>query len=236
MVDRRQAIGAAVASVFVSAPPDALALEEEVAYEARNRNGNKNALIREDYWYMIGKLPPRRLASLEPDSPKWNVWGSCETDSGGNPCTYVPLKQRIPAYSKYAFNIALGAKEYQQVGKILQQAKKDDNVLSSAATLVDLNQSPPPPAVDALLKMVLFASAMLTTPNYSGPPRDLLVARFYVNEASFATTEVAKAIGEKDINRALNAWEFGKDSWNSYLNIVNRGIVPKVGDPIPLIQ
>jgi hypothetical protein len=44
---------------------------------------------------------------------KYNAWGICTNDSGGNACTYVPLKQRIPAYSKYAFNIALGAKEYQ---------------------------------------------------------------------------------------------------------------------------
>lgn len=185
---------------------------------------------------MIGKTPPRYLDSLEENNPKWNVWGACNTDSGGNPCTYVPLKQRIPAYSKYAFNIALGAKEYEQVGKILQQAKKDESSWNQAATILNLDQSPPPPAVDALLKMILFASAMLTTPNYSGPPRDLLVARFYVNEANFATTEVAEAIKERDINRALNAWEFGKDSWNSYLNIVNRGIVPKVGGPIPLIE
>jgi hypothetical protein len=62
------------------------------------------------------------------------------------------------------------------------------------------------------------------------------VARFYVNEADFATKEISRAIQERNVNRALNAWEFGKDSWNSYLNIVNRNIVPKVGEPIPLIE
>lgn len=230
-VDRRQAIGVA-ASFLVSSPCVAA---EDVQFESRNRNGNKQALIREDYWYMMGKTPPRKLAKLVPDDPKWNVWGSCQTESG-NACTYVPLKQRIPAYSKYAFNIALGAKEYQQVGNILKQVSENESAWSEASTRVDLDQSPSPPAVDALLKMILFASAMLTTPNYSGPPRDLLVARFYVNEASFATKEIAKAIEEKDVNRALEAWEFGKDSWNSYLNIVNPSISPKVGEPIPLIE
>lgn len=186
---------------------------------------------------MMGKTPPRKLYSLEPDSPKWNVWGSCETDSGGNACTYVPLKQRIQAYSKYAFNIELGAKEYQQVGNILkEQVDKDDSGWSRASTLVSQDSSPPPPAVDALLKMALFASGILSTPNFSGIQRDLLVARFYVNEADFATKEVAQAIEEKNVSRALSAWEFGKDSWNSYLNIVNRGIVPKVGEPIPLVE
>jgi len=236
VVDRRQAIGAAgttAASFLVLSMPSLAA--DDIPYEARNRNGNKQALIREDYWYMMGKTPPRRLKDLPPDDPEANVWGSCRTDTG-NSCTYVPLKQRIPAYSKYAFNIALGAKEYQQVGSILKLASKDDSAWGRAYTLVDPDQSPPPPANDALLKMALFASAMLTTPNYSGPPRDLLVARFYVNEADFATKEMARAIEEKDSDRALKAYEFGKDSWNSYLNIVNRGIVPKVGDPIPLIQ
>ena len=62
------------------------------------------------------------------------------------------------------------------------------------------------------------------------------MARFYVNEAHFATKEVAKAINEKDASRALEAWKFGKDSWNSFLNIVNPSIAPKVGEPIPPIQ
>ena len=117
---------------------------------------------------MMGKAPPRQLSALVPGDPKWNAWGTCQTQSG-NACTYVPLKQRIPSYTKYAFNIALGAKEYQQVGNILKQVDKDDSAWNRASALVDQNKSPPPPAVDALLKMILFASAMLSTPNYSGP-------------------------------------------------------------------
>ena len=237
ILDRRKALAtAAGAAVVVSSQPVLAADEETVPYESRNRNGNKQALVREDYWYMMGKTPPRKLDALSPDSPKWNAWGSCASDSGGNACTYVPLKQRIPAYSKYAFNIALGAKEYQQLGDILKQVEKDEAAWARASTLISQTASPPPPAVDALLKMALFASGMLSTPNFSGVQRDLLVARFYVNEADFATKETARAIEERNVNRALNAWEFGKDSWNSYLNIVNRNIVPKVGEPIPLIE
>lgn len=167
---------------------------------------------------------------------KYNAWGICTNDSGGNACTYVPLKQRIPAYSKYAFNIALGAKEYQQLGTILKQVEEDEAACGRASTLVSQTESPPPPAVDALLKTALFALGILKTPNFSGVQRDHLVARFYVNEADFATKEISRAIQERNVNRALNAWEFGKDSWNSYLNIVNRNIFPKVGEPIPLIE
>ena len=70
-------------------------------YENRDRNQNKDALIREDYWYFSGRKPPRRLNidAFPADDPSWNAWGEC-TKSGttGNSCVYVSLKQRIPAY------------------------------------------------------------------------------------------------------------------------------------------
>lgn len=122
------------------------------------------------------------------------------------------------------------------MGTILKQVEEDEAAWGRASTLVSQTESPPPPAVDALLKTALFALGILKTPNFSGVQRDHLVARFYVNEADFATKEISRAIQERNVNRALNAWEFGKDSWNSYLNIVNRNIFPKVGEPIPLIE
>ena len=158
-----------VASFVVTTP--ALA-EETYSYELRNRNGNKQALIRDDFWYMMGKVPPRKLEKMAPDDPKWNAWGSCQTETG-NSCTYVPLKQKIPAYSKYAFNIARGAKEYQQIGQLLQKVDQDETAWERASVLVSQDTSPPPPAVDALLKMVLFATAFLTTPNYTGLSKEL---------------------------------------------------------------
>ena len=83
--------------------------------------------------------------------------------------------------------------------------------------------------------MALLGTALLTTPNYSGPPKELMVARFYVNEVDFALNEVASALDVRDLRRAKAAWEFGRDSWNSYFVLVNRAIVPKVGDKFGLI-
>ena len=105
---------------------------------------------------------------------------------------------------------------------------------NAASFITTLPQTPPPPTVDALLKMVLFASSMLTSPNYSGPSKELLVARFYVNEVNFAIREIAAAIDAKDSKRALQAWDFGKDSWTSYFQIVNDKVSPKVGDKFEL--
>ena len=84
--------------------------------------------------------------------------------------------------------------------------------------------------------MALFATQMLTSPNFSGPNRELLVSRYYINECAYATKELARAIDDRDTATALGLWEFGKDSWNSYLSIVNRSISPKVGDKFEMIS
>lgn len=172
---------------------------------------------------------------------KWNAWGTCAESASGNSCTYVSLKQKIPAYSNYAFLISLGAKEFTDLGVKIQelssQSQITDNQIISLLEYVKPGEAKmaPSPAVDAQLKMVLFSTAVLTSPNYTGPPFELLIARFYINELNFATNEIATALRAKDITRARAAWEYGRDSWNSYFTIVNKAIVSKVGDQFTLI-
>jgi hypothetical protein len=236
--------GAASSTLLLPSNNPAIAQEEStttkpsIQYENRDRKQNKEALIREDYWYFSGRKPPRRLDidAFPADDPTWNAWGECtKSESTGNSCVYVSLKQRIPAYGKYAFSISLVASEYGQLGKVL----KSSNVnWGEAAKLVDAGgeQKIPSPAVDALLKMALFATQMLTSPNYSGPSRELLVSRYYINECAFALRQLGKALEERDVDTSLALWEFGKDSWSSYLSIVNRSISPKVGDKFQMIS
>ena len=237
-LSRRQIFGSAASAVLSIGTWPFLANAQEVDDSAildklhfRDRKSGKGTLIREDYWYMMGKTPPRKLdGPLITDDPEFNAFGSCETSQsnggGSNSCTYVSLKQRIPTYSKYGFIIALGAKEYSSLGNSLRKG----DFKSAVPFLLTTPQQPPPPSIDALLKMVLFASGMLTSPNYSGPSKRLLVARFYANEVGFAIEEIKDAIDAQDKERALAAWEFGKDSWNSYFQIVNDSISVKVGD------
>lgn len=256
-ITRRKALKSffGVSSTILSSqtflPPPSIADEETYSatdtlfqYEKRDRKKNKNALIREDYWYFSGKQPPRRLSidAFPADDPTWNAWGECtKSDATGNSCVYVSLKQRQPAYGKYAFSIQLGASEFQQLGDLLRMGVKNNGLSekdwNAAAKFVDggYEQRMPAPTVDALLKMALFATQMLTSPNYSGPSRELLVSRYYINETAFATKELASAIDKRDLNTALGLWDFGKDSWNSYLSIVNRAISPKVGDKFEML-
>ena len=242
-ISRRQVIASAAFGVVALPQAGALAEAPALQYELRDRKNNKDAVIAQDYWYMMGQTPPRRLnGPVRLDDPEWNAFGSCETAEGGsasNSCTYVSLKQRISTYSKYAFNIDLGAKEYRMLGEALKDAAATNNEMAwntAASYVTTLPSNPPPPPVDALLKMVLFASGMLTSPNYNGPSKELLVARFYVNEVGFATKEIIKAVEARNGPQALQAWEFGKESWNSYYQIVNGKIVLKVGDKFELIE
>ena len=230
------AIGSAIPSIASAETGDI------VQYEFRDRKGNKNGLVREDYYYMMGRTPPRLLGgALQMDDPQFNAFGACQTKSDGsstNSCTYVSLKQRIPAYSKYAFSIGLGSKEFVNLREDLKKCAQSNSSAdwrTASTYVVTPPQTTPPPPIDALLKMALFASSMLTSPNYSGPSRELLVARFYVNEVSYAMEEISAAIDARDAQRALAAWDFGKDSWNSYFQIVNDKISPKVGDKFDLI-
>lgn len=252
VVSRRDALVSLVAFSATSTlvPADVWAEDivptPDYSYENRDRKGNQQAVIRDDYWYVTGKLPPRLLQGpLKGDDPQWNAFGSCTTSesTGTNSCTYVSLNQRRAAYAKYASSIAFGAAEFEKLGKILQSIQKSPSASQNIqpqwqdaeVLLKQEDASPPPAMIDAELKMVLFATAMLTSPNFPGPSRELLVSRFYANEVRFSHREIFDALQEGNIDRAMHAWEFGRDSWNSYFQSTARSIVPKVGDPFVAI-
>jgi len=89
--------------------------------------------------------------------------------------------------------------------------------------------------VDAELKMILLATALMTSPNFPIPSKELLVARFYANEVHYAQGKLRIAVEGRSREDALRIWEFGKDSWNSEFQVLNRHITPKVGDKFELI-
>jgi hypothetical protein len=212
-------------------------------YASRDRNGNRGAVIRDDYWFISGKVPPRILGGplRETNAPQFNAFGSCETNDGQNSCTYVSLKQRIPAYTKYASSISYGADQYRKLGMVLAKLPSSSSSLSvggpyaavwseAASYLEREDKIYPPGIIDAELKMLLFATAMLTSPNFPGPSKELLISRYYVNELHFANGETLTALYEQDAIRAQAAYAYGRDCWNSYYQTIDRQIVPKVGE------
>jgi len=112
---------------------------------------------------MMEKRPPRRMLDgmMRSNDPKWNEYGSCDSSGGTNSCTYIQLKKRITSYSKYAFEISIGSKDFSKLGMTLNAGNWD----LTESLLTDDTTGMPPPVKDALLKLVLFASGMLKTPN-----------------------------------------------------------------------
>ena len=224
-VARRSVLGgAAAAAAATLLPRPALAGLEE-----RDRGMNEKALLQSDFYFTTGRRPPRKLdlAALPTDDPKWNAWGECAKSGATNACTYVPLKQRYDAYSKYASTVRAGAEDFRQIGGLLRKGK-----LETVALLLDAGAKgqAPAPTRAAGRSALLLADALLVSAASGSLGREILVARFYVNELFFSTEEVVRALEAEDVPRALDAWALGVDSYNSYFTVVNPRIVPKVGE------
>lgn len=238
LAPRRVVLGVGASGAATALWP---ALASAEGLEARTRGMNEGNLIQSDFYFVTGRVPPRvlDLANLPRDDPKWNAWGECAKSSAGNACTYVPLQQRYTAYAKYASTVALGAQDFASVGPLLRKGDRD-----AVAFLLDEGTkgggpggavaTGPASARAATRQALLLADSLLISANSGGLGQEILVARFYLNEAHYATEEVVKAFLEgDDTARALDAWALGVDSYNSYFTIVNKAIVPKVGEPFP---
>jgi hypothetical protein len=167
----------------------------------------------------LSRYPPRvldysKLPKQEGDKTMYNAWGACIQDS----CQYVPLKQRYDGYNKYQASIRAGTAALE--GPLLAAA---------AGRAADWPAAAEAELIRALRRGVLLGNALLISANY-GTSNEALVARFYVNEAYYALTVLAAARrAAAPPPAAADAWRLARDSWNSYLAVVNRAIPPKVG-------
>ena len=141
-------------------------------------------------------------------------------------CTYVPLK-RHDGYSKYSQRIERGFRGFRALKDTL---KRGDWEAAAAQVEPAARGHAPSPTVDMLLKAALLASQLLVSPNNLKEIQEAALARFYVNEAAFALELISRAVAKQDREAALFAYDFGRDSWNSYIAVVNRAIPEKVGD------
>ena len=55
------AAAATLLSPFCVPAPSCWADGDDFNFEARDRKGNKEAVIRDDYWYIVSRTPPRQL-------------------------------------------------------------------------------------------------------------------------------------------------------------------------------
>ena len=227
-ITRRIVVSTATTLLGIAGPGAMHAHAEEYPdWNRRTRSGV--GLITGDYYYTFGVVPPRKILAPNVDQPKWNTFGACIDNS----CTYVPIAQRYAAYSKYEQRLARGLRTFSEMKGLI--AKEDWPAVSAAVSRGSSDGRSPAPAVDALLKAGLLASQLLVSPNNLREKKESSLAIFYVNEASYALDLIAAASASRDAPAAMAAWEFGKDSWNSYLAVINPSIVPKVGEPFDVI-
>lgn len=197
--------------------------------DVRDRGQNADALIRNDLWYEKGVVPPRQLdmASLpRAQDPVFSAWERCTT----RPCTYIPVQQRYTGMSKYAGGVRMGLEAFEGL-KASVTARRWEDVLYAVQRSAKAENRPNGPVFSGLLKGVLLANALLISENTSSQQDDVLLARFYLNEAAYAARELGLAGAAGDADRAMRAWTFGRDSLNSYVVVVNRAIdSERVGD------
>ena len=79
--------------------------------------------------------------------------------------------------------------------------------------------------------MGLLANNFLASEN-TGTTNELLLARWYVNEAYLRVGDVQTASSKKEVTAA---WEAGKRALNSYAGLLNRSITDKVGKRFVLL-
>ena len=82
-------------------------------------------------------------------------------------------------------------------------------------------------------------AGLLISANSGSLGREILVARYYVNEIHFATESIATIMdGAEPVDwaAAADAWRLGVDSYNSFFAVVNTKIAPKVGEKFVAIR
>ncbi|KAL1530499.1 hypothetical protein AB1Y20_001400 [Prymnesium parvum] len=230
--DRRRLVTAGLAAATLPSPMSAE--QHVIDLNLRRRDAmtyGSTALLPGDFYFLYNVVPPRKFSPANVvQQPQWNAFGSCVENS----CTYVPISQRYAAYAKYSARLSYGLRSFQEIRQAIERA--DWEAVRRAVSRDVDGSNRPAPAVDALLKAGLLASQMLVSPNNLREKKEAALANFYVNEVTFALELLEKAAAEGDVTEAQLAWDFGKDSWNSYLTVVNRAIVPKVGEKFQQIS
>ncbi len=128
---------------------------------------------------------------------------------------FVRVQQRYDALQKYGTRVQRG----------LEQV---ENLLSTKNTEGTVLEADHP--VYALRALGLLANSFCASEN-TGTTNELLLARYYVNEIYLGINDI-----RMNPDRAKQAHRSCLKAANSYLNMMNRVITPKVGEPFVLLD
>ena len=133
------------------------------------------------------------------------------------------------------FNVRAASEDLVDLGQALR--KKD---LNTASFLLDSGEKGKAPSSlrQASRKALLLADGLLISANSGSLGREILVARYYINEFHYATERIAEILSADDVDwpAAAELWRLGADSYNSFFVCVNKAIVPKVGEKFAAVR
>lgn len=126
---------------------------------------------------------------------------------------FVPSQQRYDALKKYGARVRSAADTIAGIG--------------GAGSASDVPGSEDP--VYQLRAMGLLANSFLASEN-TGTTNELMLARWYINEAYLRIGDYRAALGRGDAKEADLCYGYLRKAMNSYLSLMNRSITSKVGD------
>jgi hypothetical protein len=132
---------------------------------------------------------------------------------------FTPSQQRYEGMKKYGERVTSALKVVYDLNKEI-----DSN---NYASIPDAN-SP----LFALRALGLFANTFCASEN-TGTTNELFLVRWYVNEIFLAIGDIRTAPNQE---AALRSYNSAIKAANSYLNMLNRVITPKVGDKFELLK
>ena len=173
---------------------------------ARRAVDNTNVLFTQDYYFKFGTAAPWIDDSNRLEFPAT--------------MPFTRTQQRYDALQKYGSRVAAGL---QAVAVDLVQPIQSGHYADIA---------PADSPIYALRALGLLANNMIASEN-TGTTNELLLARWYVNELYLAIGDIKAAASFEEAKKAHKS---AVKAANSYLNMMNRVISPKVGDPFKLFQ
>ncbi|KAL7550914.1 hypothetical protein ACHAWF_014127 [Thalassiosira exigua] len=126
---------------------------------------------------------------------------------------FVPSQQRYDALKKYGARVTSAADTIAKIG--------------GAQSSADVPEKTDP--VYQLRALGLLANSFLASENI-GTTNELMLARWYINEAYLRIGDYRNALEKGDANEAKSSYACLQKAFNSYLSLLNRSITSKVGD------
>lgn len=131
---------------------------------------------------------------------------------------FTPSQQRYDAMKKYRERVEKGISQLASLREVIEKGEFN-NILDASAPEYYIRP------------MGLMANNFLASEN-TGTTNELLLARWYINEIYLDIDDIKNAPSKQE---AMFAYDAAVKAMNSFLVMLNRVIIPKVGDKLELL-